>query len=89
MKGTLFGDALFQIEIPTPNSLSENWIHFEEKLRAQLQTYKDVGYKWDLSSINDTRFHDFVYLNKLMVDCLQVAFVRDREAILSKILTVD
>ncbi len=60
-------------------------VEFSEILRR----YQNTVPEWKLTDTQNAQLGNYLQAIRLLVDCLEVATVRDREGILAKVLTVD
>jgi hypothetical protein len=73
--------ALAALPRPAQEWTQAQWQDYEKSLRAVALKYRDIGHKWELNDEQYERMAQYLQASQLLVDCLQVAYVTDREAI--------
>ncbi|MBU1662871.1 MAG: hypothetical protein KKD28_15535, partial [Chloroflexi bacterium] len=76
-------------DLPSQKASQTNWGAYHRDLSALAIQHHDIGHQWELSSDQTQRVEQYLRANQLLVDCLDVAYVNDREGILERVLTVD
>ncbi|MFX0211221.1 MAG: NACHT domain-containing protein, partial [Candidatus Hodarchaeota archaeon] len=76
---------LKSLSVPTSSS-QETWRIFSDEFRSVIINSYDIGHKWSLTPEQFKQFSHYVGANVLFVECLQLAFVADRESIEETIL---
>ncbi|MFZ4663894.1 MAG: NACHT domain-containing protein [Caldilineaceae bacterium] len=73
---------------PIPSSIADQsaWQHYADALFTILRDERDLGREWAFSDGEINKFNDYLYANELLVQCLKVAAVSDRQAILHGLL---
>ncbi len=93
-------DALESLEVPVTNAKRTMWQDFSEKLELVLETYRDQWDIYQKFPIDDEEVAEwgklsskqvellacYLEVNRLLVRCLQVAYVPNRQAIEDRIL---
>lgn len=74
---------LSSIIIPEPVARWQAWQHYADTIFTILRDEKDLGHEWEFSREEIDKLNDYFYANELLVQCLKVAAVSDREAILA------
>ncbi|NUM47473.1 MAG: NACHT domain-containing protein [Anaerolineales bacterium] len=87
-------DPAFAIELektplPAQESNPEAWAQFDQAFRALALKHRDMGHEWELNKEQTTRVDQYLKATHLLLDCLEVATVNDRQGILDRILTVE
>ncbi len=70
-----FASKLAALPIPTDQSTIAKRQKFVDNLRALIIKYRDVGYEWDLTQIQQERLADYFDATRLLQDCLELAFM--------------
>ena len=76
-------------KLPAPDAPKAAWEAFHEELRALAVEHHDIGHRWELSYEQSKRAVQYLQGNQLLLECLEVAYVDDREGVLAKVLIVD
>ncbi len=84
-----FAAALEKTPLPAPTSQKQDWEQFEKEFRRILLEHRDMGHEWDLDEAQVERVEKYFQATQLLLDCLEVATVSDRQGILDRILTVE
>lgn len=88
--GSLGEDALVQafaeLQIPEEDAESETWKAFAADLQGLMIEHQDIGHDWALTGEQAQILDRYLYATNLLVDCLDVAYVADREAIEDRLL---
>jgi len=66
---------------PNKNASITEWNDFYEVLRNILQTQRNIAHEWQLTRKQFEDLEGYIYANSLLLDCLKLATVSDREAI--------
>jgi hypothetical protein len=72
--------------IPMPGASAQEWQQYADALFAILYDQRALGHPWSLQPEDIDKLKDYFYANDLLVQCLKVATVSDRQAILNKLL---
>lgn len=72
--------------IPLPEAKRQDWKKYADFLFTSLLKQRDLGSEWNLNSKTNTKLNDYFYANELLVQCLKVAAVSDRQAVLNSLL---
>ena len=72
--------------IPGPTATQQAWQEYADTLFAILRDERDLGREWGFSREDVDRLNDYFYANELLIQCLNVAAVSDREGILQGLL---
>ncbi len=83
---TSLAQKLLELALPTPNSSGLDWQQYADAIFAILRTERDLGHDWNFSDKEIDTLNDYFYANELLVQCLQVATVSDRQAVLNSLL---
>jgi|GEM_PF-3579429 len=73
--------------IPAPNASWQDWQQYADALFAILRDERDLGHEWGFSRKEVETFNDYFYAKELLVQCLKVSVVSDRQAILAGLLS--
>jgi hypothetical protein len=80
------GWSLAQLQVPPGNAPVREWLELAETLRETLVTFRDIGHDWNLDTERVERIQSYLQANCLLVECLELAHVSDREEILDGLL---
>jgi len=72
--------------VPEEDAPESAWRYLEEELQAVMIAHRDIGHEWDLDGKSAGQLLRYLRANQLLLDCLQVAYVSDREAIADSLL---
>lgn len=72
--------------IPLPGASAQEWHRYADALFAILHDLRALGHPWSLRPEDIDKLKDYFYANELLVQCLKVATVSDRQAILNGLL---
>ena len=78
--------ALAALTLPTADDPIEAWATFAAELHALMIEHRDIGHDWEFTLEQAQALERYFYAAELLVDCLDVAYVTDREAILDRLL---
>ena len=73
-------------EVPSPIASNQEWQQCANELFTILRDERNLGHKWTLNDEEDNKFNAYLYANELLLQCLKVAAVSDRQAILHGLL---
>lgn len=73
--------ALESLSLPVAEAASEKWEAFASKLQAVMIRHRDIGHDWKLSGAQLEQLRQYHRANILLLECLELAYVSDREAI--------
>ncbi len=65
------------------------WQAFADKLREIMQKHRDIGHEWNFTEEQIACLKDYFDANLLLVKCLDLAVVSDREGIKNSLLSLD
>lgn len=74
-------EALRQLTPSKPSASEAEWQTFSQTLRHFMQTQRDLGHERALNREQVERLDTYLAANRLLVACLQVAYVSDRAEI--------
>lgn len=77
---------LTALSCPTPGASKQGWQQYASALFAMLRDERDLGRKWNLHHADVNKLNNYFYANELLVQCLKVAVVTDRRAVLNGLL---
>jgi hypothetical protein len=80
--------ALKNLTVPNENERQNLWHSFATALREIMQTCRDMGYEWNLTEKQHEYLARYFKANQLLVECLKLAVVSDREGIERSLLTI-
>lgn len=78
--------ALQTLKIPGEKDPGQVWWQFWADLRHILQTHRQLGQEWQFTEKDRKVFEDYLAGCELVVQCLKLAYVADREGILARLL---
>ena len=78
-------DSLTHLPVFGFNSRLSNWQIYAE-LFLKLLIQRDLVHDWHLNKAQIDRFKNYLVFSELLVSCLKVAVVSDRQAILAQVL---
>ncbi len=79
-------DRLRQLAVPGEGTVGSVWQTFADQLFAIMQEERDLGKEWYLSVEQIDKLNTYFAANELLVKCLDLAYVSDRQAILNGLL---
>lgn len=79
-------EALRELHEPDTNASHEDWVAFTDALRTIVITHRNIGHDWQLSEEQRKKLDAYLTANRLLLECLDVAVVSDREAIKDRLL---
>lgn len=77
--------TLAKLRVPGSTARVSTWQKFADQLWALLQQ-RDLVHEWQFGEEQMKRLDDYFAANRLLVDCLKVAVVAERQAILHSLL---
>jgi hypothetical protein len=84
-----FSVALGNLSIPDSRAPLTLWKQFEQRLRFTIIQYCGIGSEFgELSEEQIESLKNYFLANRLLTECLKVAYVSDRDKILDRILTM-
>jgi hypothetical protein len=83
------GVELEKIPYPNPVESKAEWNRFTRRLCDVSKKYRSIGNNWSVKNEELQRVIDNLYANQLLVDCLNVAIVSKRQAILDNLLHIN
>lgn len=78
----------FLSNTPEKNSTPIIWHAYFEGLHAAIQKYSNLRHHVSLSIVKLQAIDDFIKANQLILDCLEVAYVEDRNKIVNNVLSL-
>jgi hypothetical protein len=72
--------------VPTADSASEEFDTFADSLQSIMITHRNVGHDWDLTHEQIECLDHYCAATRLLVDCLYLTYVPDRQAIADTLL---
>lgn len=57
-------------QLPQEGAPKDDWSDWAEKLRQVMIRERNIGHKFELNEEQENRLYDYIYANKLIVDCL-------------------
>jgi hypothetical protein len=79
--------SLRAMPIPAPNASWQDWQQYANALFAILRDERDLWREWEFSQKEIDTLNDYFYAQELLMQCLKVAVVSDRQAILQGLLS--
>jgi len=73
--------ALSQLPLPTEHDPQTAWRKYAAELRHIMQSQRDFGHEWALTSKQADKLNDYFRANELFLRCLELAYVSDREGL--------
>lgn len=86
LKLTKLHTALTRQTTPTANASQEEWTAFAEQLRQIMIEHSNIGHDWNLTLEQIQTLNNYLRANQLLLQCLEVAYVTNREAIKDRLL---
>ena len=83
---TAFYQALRNLQIPRRDAKPATWQIFSEQLRELMVEYRNIGHNLNFTEEQVRILEHYFTAAKLLVACLDVAYVTDREAIEDRLL---
>jgi len=80
--------ALKNLTVPNENDRQSAWQPFATSLREIMQKHRDIGNEWNLTEAQLGCLERYFKANLLLVECLKLAVVSNREGIEGSLLTV-
>ena len=71
---------------PLPSARWRSWQQYADALFVILRYERDLGLEWNFSDKENDKLNNYFYANELLVQCLKVAVVSDRQAVLNGLL---
>jgi hypothetical protein len=78
--------ALTSLKAPEDEAPSRMWRQFCIDLRHILQTHRGLAQEWQFTSEDRKVLEEYLAGNELLVQCLKLAYVPDRQAIEDRLL---
>ncbi|MEM7128610.1 MAG: hypothetical protein AAF702_19915 [Chloroflexota bacterium] len=78
--------ALSELTIPDENASAEEWKKLAENLRKIMVAHRDIGHQWDFSKKQFDNLNAYLKATCLLVDCLKISTVSNRDEIEGRIL---
>jgi adenylate kinase family enzyme len=78
---TALHTALSALVVPDEDAPAETWEAFAAQLQGIMIEYRDIGHDWDFTEAQGQTLEDYFRAVEVLVKCLDVAYVTDREAI--------
>ena len=78
--------ALVALQVPSGGASTEIWQAFADELRSIMITHRNIGHEWNFTQKQIKRLIDYFQANRLLVECLNLAYVSDRAAIEDSLL---
>jgi len=80
--------ALAGLAVPGKDAPESAWQTLAEDLQAVMAAHRDIGQGLALGEETVGRLLRYLQANRLLLDCLQVAYVSDRDGIVDGLLQV-
>ena len=78
--------ALAELPFPAEDAPGTAWGEFARRLQTVLRQNRNLRLEWDLSWEDYNQLDAYLRANRLLVECLQLAVVTDRQAIEDRLL---
>ena len=78
--------SISNLKLPENTVVKMDWQKSTESWRTAIIEQRDIGHDWELDSKEIQVIFDYLTANKLVLDCLELASVNDREKILGRVL---
>jgi len=78
--------ALIKLKVPNENDTQKAWEPFVRELRKIMQTQHNIGHEWDFTTEQFKCLEKYFEANLLLLECLNLAAVSDREGIKNSLL---
>jgi hypothetical protein len=79
-------NALEELKIPEVWPGCKDWCDFHDKLKALIVQERDFAHGWEFSTEQRRSLDSYITATHLLVECLDVAYVTDREGIEDRLL---
>lgn len=83
---TTLAQQLAAHSVPLSNAHIQAWRQYAAFLFTIMCEQRDLGREWNFSQEDLDKLNNYLYANELLVQCLKVATVSDREAVLQGLL---
>ena len=77
---------LLALPLPPATAGGQAWQCYADALFVILREERDLGHDWEFTDEASRTLNDYFYANELLVQCLKVAAVSDREVVLQGLL---
>ena len=84
-----FGSGISSLPFPGQQDGRGVWKRYEKRLQEIIMQYLKIGLPWKLLKDQSEQLTTYFKANLLLLNCLEIAYVSDREFILQKILCLD
>ena len=74
------------LALPASDQRQDTWSSFADGLRTVMREERDIGHDWQFSQEQWEKLNAYLAANKFLIDCLDLAYVSDRQAILNGLL---
>ena len=81
-----FQQTLSALPFPAADAAQSTWGAFAQQLRNVMQEYRDLGHEWPLSHDSVEQLNRYLAANLLLVECLKLAVVSDKQKIEERLL---
>ncbi len=78
---------LHSLLLPSITASGQEWQKYADALFAILRDERDLAHDWGFTKKDIDTLNDYFYASELLVQCLQVAVISDRQAILAGLLS--
>lgn len=83
---TGLAEQLGRLNVPSAGDFEQTWADFAAKLLNIMRQERDLGHDWQLTATQVDKLNAYFAANELLVQCLKLAVVSDRQAILDGLL---
>jgi predicted NACHT family NTPase len=81
--------ALINLTVPNQSDSQTAWEVFANELREVMQKHRDIGHEWNFTQEQQGCLKRYFDANRLLVKCLDLAVVSDREGIKESLLLLE
>jgi len=79
-------DTLASLSVPSEDAPKEEWENFADVLSDIMLKYRPIKDYYKFTPEQAKNLEQYLYATKLAVDCLEVAYISNREAIEERLL---
>ncbi len=77
---------LLMLSIPSSSALEEDWQQYADDLFIILRDIRDLGRDWIFTSHEIDKLNNYLYATELLVQCVKIAAVSNRQSVLNGLL---
>ena len=86
MRALLHIRRLMALQVPSWDASAEVWQAFADELQSIMIAHRNIGHNWNFTEQQTKCLNTYLQANRLLVECLNVAYVSDRPAIEDSLL---